>query len=149
MAQTSWEREEPIFQLEQLIPIDEWTKCYSKHTDDTQTKFEDISKSGSKDRLRVKAVSSQQVDKVGQRQIEMNVFHAEQYGKSDAAVEERRLLSCEYDRQDQNPVHEAIVLEMDVIDDQKAGRQQNWEAGDMRKVLIRLRRWFDEAGLQR
>ncbi|GMF75807.1 unnamed protein product [Aspergillus oryzae] len=109
----------------EVPPVSEGYEAESKHTDDTQTKFEDISKSGSKDRLRVKAVSSQQVDKVGQRQIEMNVFHAEQYGKSDAAVEERRLLSCEYDRQDQNPVHEAIVLEMDVIDDQKAGRQQN------------------------
>ena len=55
----------------------------------------------------------------------MNVFHAEQYGKSDAAVEERRLFSCKYDGQDQNPVHEAVILEMDVIDDQKAGGQQN------------------------
>lgn len=118
MAQTSREREEPIFQLEQLIPIDEWTKCYGKHTDDAQTKLENISKSGPKDRLRVKAVSSQQVDKVGQRQIEMNMFHAEQNGKSDAAVEERRLFPCKYDGQDQNPVHEPVILEMNVIDDQ-------------------------------
>lgn len=49
------------------------------------------------------------------------MLQTEQDGKSDPAVQKSRLISCENHGQDENPIEKAIVLEMNVVDNQKTG----------------------------
>lgn len=49
------------------------------------------------------------------------MLQAEEDGKCDPAVEEGGLLAGLDEREDQKPVEESVVLEMDVVDDEKAG----------------------------
>ena len=53
------------------------------------------------------------------------MFQANQSGKDYAAEKERRLLSGQDNRQDQDPIEEAIVLKVDVVNDQQAGGEQD------------------------
>lgn len=53
------------------------------------------------------------------------MFQANEDGKSDSTKEESRLLPGQNDRQDQDSVQEAVVLEMDVVNDEEAGREQD------------------------
>lgn len=49
------------------------------------------------------------------------MLKAEKSGKEEATKQYRRFLPGQDQREDQNPIHEAIVLEMNMIDDQEAG----------------------------
>lgn len=44
------------------------------------------------------------------------MFETQQHGEEDAARKECRGISCEYEREEENAVKEAVVLEVDVVD---------------------------------
>lgn len=64
------------------------------------------------------------------------MLQAQQDGKRDTAVEKSRLLARQDNRQHQNSVQETVVLEMNVVDNEQTGGQENREAGNVRKLLI-------------
>ena len=86
MAQAPRERKKPILQLEQLPPVGEWPKSGTKHTENADPELEDVAEPGSQHRPRVEAVGPEQVDKPGQRQVKINVLHAQQHRERDTAV---------------------------------------------------------------
>lgn len=53
------------------------------------------------------------------------MLEAEQGGKNNAAGQETGIVSSQDDRQDQNAIEEAIILEVDMVDDKKSRRKQN------------------------
>ena len=49
------------------------------------------------------------------------MFEAQKSGKKKTTVEESRLLARQDNRENQDPIHETIVLEMDMVDDEESG----------------------------
>lgn len=50
------------------------------------------------------------------------MLETEQCPKDEAALQQGRLASRQYQRHDEDSVHESVVLEMDVVDDEQPGR---------------------------
>lgn len=63
------------------------------------------------------------------------MLEAEQDSEQNPAVKESGLLACENNRQHEDSVEETIVLEVDVVDNEQPGREENRETGNMGKVL--------------
>lgn len=75
------------------------------------------------------------------------MLQAQQDGKGDPAVEESRLFPSQDNRQHQQSIEKAIVLEMNMIDNQKTGRKENRKSGDICKLFIGLGRGLDKSEL--
>lgn len=144
MAQAPGERKQPVLQLQQLVPMGKRAKGQAKHDDHADPKLERVAKPWPEDRLGVQAVCSQQIDKVCQREIEVDMLETEQDCKDDTTIQKSRLLACQDNGQDQQTVHEPIVLEVDVVDDEQSGRQEDRKTGNMGEVSIAGRHGFDE-----
>jgi len=74
---------------------------------------------------RVETVGSQEEDKVGWCEVEVDVFEAQESCKQEAAVQYGRLLPRKDEGEHQYSVHEAIILEVHVVDNEKTGRQKD------------------------
>jgi len=72
------------------------------------------------------------------------MLQAEQNRKDDTAIEEGRLLACQNNRQDQETVHKPIVLEVDMVDNEEPGRQEDRKTGNVGEMCISGRHGFDE-----
>lgn len=47
------------------------------------------------------------------------------------------MLASQNNREDQDAIQESVVLEVDVVDDEKTRREENGETGHMRGLLVR------------
>lgn len=121
MTQSSGERKKPVLQLKELVPIGKRAKGQAKHDQHAQSELECVPKPRPENRLGIKAVCPQQINKVCQREVKVNMLQAEQNCKDDTAVEEGRSLACQNNGQDQEAVHKSIVLEVDVVDNEEPG----------------------------
>lgn len=59
------------------------------------------------------------------------MLQAKQDGEGNPTVEKGRLFPSQDNGQQQQSVKEAIVLEVNVIDNQQAGRKENRKGGDI------------------
>lgn len=75
------------------------------------------------------------------------MLQTKQNGKSNPTVEKGRLLPGQNDGQHQKSVKETIVLEMNVIDNQQAGRKENRKSSDICQLFIGLGGRLDIAEL--
>lgn len=85
----------------------------------------------------MEAICSEEVDEVCRRKVEIYVFEAEKCGEQQSAFEKGRLLLSEDDREDEQAVHGAIVLKVDMVDDEQSWREKNSQGGGMCSVLVR------------
>jgi hypothetical protein len=67
MCKTTREREEPIFQLKQLVPVSKRPECQRKDSNDANPELDRVPNLGTKPRA--KTVGPQQVNKPSQRQV--------------------------------------------------------------------------------
>ena len=52
------------------------------------------------------------------------MLEAEQTGKRNTADQETGAVSCKNNRQDQNTIEEAVILEVDMVNNEKSRRKQ-------------------------
>ena len=115
MAQSPGEGEQPVLELQQLAPLRKWTKGNGEDTHHTESQFDDVSEPRSENGFGIQAVGAQQIDKVCKSQVEVDVLHTQQDREENTTVEKSGLLPGENDGQDQESIHEAIVLEVNMI----------------------------------
>lgn len=142
MAQSPREREKPIFQLKKLIG--KWTKSNCEDAHHADPKLNNIQESRVKNVPWIQAVGAEEVDEIGQREVKVNMLEAKQSSKQEATSEEL-LLASQNKRENQDAVHESIVLEVDMVDDEEAGREDDRQAGNMSCVFTRKRSRLDES----
>lgn len=141
MAQSPREREKPIFQLKKLIG--KWPKSNAEDTHHADSELNNTQESRAKNVLRIQAVGAEEVDEVGQREVKVDMLEAEQSSKQEATGE--KLLASQNKRENQDAVHESIILEVDMVDDEEARREEDRQAGNMSRLFIRKRSRLDES----
>jgi hypothetical protein len=67
------------------------------------------------------------------------VLEAQERCEKEAASQGGRLLPRQHQRENQNSIEEAIVLEMDMIDDQKARREEDRESRGLGREFLTRR----------
>lgn len=119
MAKSSGEGKESAENLWYLLKIDKRTKRHSKDCDDAAAKLDAVEELDVENGFSPKTVCSEQVDKVGRSEIEIDVLQAKQSREKDATQQEPIfIVSCQYHGQDEDSIEEAVVLEMDVVDNE-------------------------------
>ena len=93
MAQAPRERKQAARNLLKLTPIPERPKSASKHEREHRSQSGTIGQSRPQDRVCAQAVCAEQVDEVRRRQVQVNVFEADQDGKEEGPGEHSRLVS--------------------------------------------------------
>lgn len=141
MAQSPRERKKPIFQLKKLIG--KWPKSNCEDTHYADPEFNNIQESRAKNVLRIQAVGAEEVDEVGQREVKVDMLEAKQSSKQEPTGE--KLLASQNKRENQDAVHESVVLEVDMVDDEEARREEDRQAGNMSRLFIRKRSRLDES----
>ena len=121
MAQTSREGEQTAEDLRDLVLERKGPERSHENGDDSTAKLDAVDELDPEDRFGGEAVHPEEVDEVSRGEVKVDVLHAQQGGKDEAAREQRRLLLGQDQRGDQDAVHDAIVLEMDVVDDEETG----------------------------
>lgn len=91
MCKTTGEREEPVFQLKQLVPVCKGSKCQHKDSNHADPELDRVANLGAIPRA--KAVRPQQVNEPSQGQVQVYMFEAQQRSKSYPAAEKGRLLA--------------------------------------------------------
>lgn len=147
MTQAPRKRKEPRKKLLGLTPVDKGTQRHRGDRQDPEAQLDRVAQPNPKDGFRAHAVRSKEKDKIGRGQVEIDVLHAEQNGKQDAAREERRLFPRQHEGEHQDAVQEAIVLEMNVVDNQETRRKQDGQSSNMSAAPRRLWRCLDISGL--
>lgn len=135
MAKTSRKGEQSAEQLGHLFHGGKGTKRGPEYSHKPQAQLDAVQEANSEYRFGGKAVLPQKIDKVRRREVQVDVFEAEQHGKDEAAQQQSRLAASQDKRQDEHAVHEAIVLEVDVVDDQEARGQDDGEGGNLGGTL--------------
>lgn len=135
MAQAPRERKQAAHNLFNLTPIPERPKSASKDKRKHRSQLGTIDHPGPQDRLCAQAVHAEQVDKVRRRQVKVDVFEAEQDGKEEGPAEHGRLVSYGDHGQYQYAIEEAIVLEVNMINDEKCWRQDDGDGCRMSGLL--------------
>lgn len=125
--------------------MNERPKSDAENAEYTYAKLDDIPETRPQDILRVEAVCSAQVDEVGEGEVEVDVLETKERGEQNSRAEECRLLAGQDNREDQDPIQESVVLEMDVVDNEKTRREEDGETGHMCSLLVRHRSRFDES----
>jgi hypothetical protein len=97
--------------------LDKGSKCNCKDANNAHTQFDDVAESRPQEILGVEAVCTQQVDKIGEGEVEIYVLKAQKHRK-DYSTEKFELFTGEDDGQNQDPIHEPVVLEMDMVNDE-------------------------------
>lgn len=141
MAQSPRERKKPIFQLKKLIGKWPESNCEDAHHADPE--LNNIQESRAKNARRIQAVGAEEVDEVGQREVKVDMLEAKQSSKQEPTGE--KLLASQNKRENQDAVHESIVLEVDMVDDEEARREEDRQAGNMSRLFIRKRSRLDES----
>ena len=118
-----------------MIPINKGSECKSKNEAYPESEFNAVSKPDSEPRSRVETVHSKEKDEVCWCQVEIDMFEAKQDCESDATQQKPRLPACKNDREDENAVHEAVVLEVNMVDDEQTRRKKNRECSRVRCLL--------------
>ena len=81
-------------------------------------------------RLGPEAVRAEEIDEVCGGEVEVDVLEHQENGEEDAAEEDCRLLAGEDEGEDEEPVEEAIVLEVDVVYYEKTWGEEDRERCD-------------------
>jgi len=108
--------------LRHLLKIHERTKSQTSDESDSAPELDTVEHARLVDRLAIQAIHSEQPEKVRWRQVQVDVLEAQQYREEGAARKKSGRLASEHDREDEYAVQEAVVLEVDVVDDQQAWR---------------------------
>lgn len=95
MTQPSRKWKQPVLELQQLSPLRKWSKGNCKNGHHAESKFENVTESGSENRFDTKAIGAQQIDEVGESEVEVYVLHAQQRRKENTAIKKSRLLASE------------------------------------------------------
>lgn len=130
MAQASREWEQAAQQLRDLAPIGEWPESGSEDGENAHAELDCVAEADMKDRLRAQAVRAEEVDEICGGEVKVDVLEHQKNGEEDAAEEERRLLAREDEGEDEEPVEKAIVLEVDVVDYEEPGGEEDRESCD-------------------
>ena len=69
MAQSPRKRKQPVFELQQLTPLREWTEGNCKDTNHTHAKLDNVTEPGPENRLNIKAIGAKEVDEVGEGKV--------------------------------------------------------------------------------
>jgi hypothetical protein len=136
MAQPSRERKEAILELQQLAPLHKGPKSNTKNAKNTDPELNDIENPRPEDILGVEAVETAQVNKISKGKIKVDVLQAQKNGEENSTVEKCRLFPSQHDGQDQDPVQESIILEMNVVDDKQARGEKNRETGHVGSLFV-------------
>ncbi|KAI9746262.1 MAG: hypothetical protein M4579_007617 [Chaenotheca gracillima] len=123
MAQPPRERKQPSKKLARLTPVDVRSERHGKDPHDPRSELERVDEPN----VQHGSPSETQEDEVGRRQVEIDVFEAQQGGEEESAQEKRGLFSRQRERQDQEAVEESVVLEMNVVDDEESGGEEDRE----------------------
>lgn len=125
MCQASAERKESLEKVWYFVVIHEWTESHRENGNNDGAQFEKICPANKTDCivekalfgviLKVQSVRTQQEDKHGRRQVQIDVLEAKKYTEPEAAPQEL-LLARIGNHQHKKPIHHAVVLEMNMID---------------------------------
>jgi len=117
MAQASCKWKEPALELLELTPSSKRAESCGKDSHNADAQLDDVCKSWSKHILRLQAVDPEKINEVGRCQVKVNVLEAQEQGEEYTTVQHGRLFPCEDNRQKQDAIEKAVILEMDVVDD--------------------------------
>lgn len=144
MAEAPGEWKQPADDLGDLVHHGEGTERSAGHDGQPDPQLHAVEELDPPDGLWRQAVGAQKVDKVGWREVGVDVLHAEQHGKHQAARQQRRALPRQDERYDENAIHEAVVLEVDVVDEEEAGREKDGQGGGLGRAFRSARGRVDE-----
>lgn len=126
VTKSSGKWEKSTEDLWNLLKIHERAECQSKDCNDTAAKLDAVEELNVENGSWPKTVRSEQVDEVGRSEVEVDVLQAEQSREHDATEKQPvSVVSCQDHGQDEHAVEEAVILEMDVVNDEQTGRQQD------------------------
>lgn len=120
MSQAAVEWEEAAQQLRNLVPVHEWSESGGEDGDDANTQLDAVEELDAENRLRAQAVHAEQVHEIRRSNVQIQVLEAQQRREEVAAVQQGRLVASKDQGQDKDAEEEAIVLEMNVVNDQQA-----------------------------
>lgn len=120
MSQPAIEGEKPDQQLRNLVPVHERAKCSGKDGDNANAQLHAMEELDAENGLRAQAVDAEQVHEIRRSDVQIQMLEAQQGREEVAAVQQGRLPAGQDQGQDQDAEEEAIVLEMNVVDDQQA-----------------------------
>jgi len=129
VAQASGKGEEAAEQLRHLTPVCEGAEGDGEDGGDAQAQLGGVEKLDVEDGGGPQTVGAQQVDEVGGREVQVDVLEHQEGGEEQAAGQEGGFLARENERKDEETVEEAVVLEVDVVNDQQAGGEEDGEGG--------------------
>lgn len=116
MAQPSAEGKQPRQHLGHLPPVHERPKRRAKDPQHTRAQLYSVPEADIEDRVGTETVRAEEEDKVRRRKIQVDVLHTEKRSEQKPRDEMCGRRPREHEREEENAVHEAIVLEVDVVD---------------------------------
>lgn len=132
MGQTSAEWEESLKEIGYHVVVDEWTERHGKHRNNHQPQFHQVSPLHHMDSImeeaffrivvQIEAIDSEQEDKHRWSQIQVDMLEAEQHAEPEAAPQVL-FKSGSIKHKHQEAIHHSIVLEMDMINNEKSWRE--------------------------
>lgn len=134
MTEPPREWKQALEDLLKLSPERKWSKGASKHCNDADAQFDAVGEANGEEGKFppfTKAICTQQEDKVSWCQVKIDVLQAQECSEKNAGEEKRGLVPGQHHGQNEYSIEEAIVLEMDMVDDQKARREQDRQCSCM------------------
>jgi len=120
MTKTTRERKESFQQLLCLAMVQKGSKCDRKYGHDRRAELDAIGQAEMKDGVATQAILAQKVDEVGWSEVEVDVLEAEQSRKQCSAEQDCRLVPGKGKGEEEQAIHETVVLEVDMVDDEQA-----------------------------
>jgi len=111
-----------------LAPVPEGSESESKGYCEAQSQIYTIGESNTEDGFLAEAVHSEEIYEVRWCQIEVYVLETEERRKENTADKHGGLLAGVDEGENQDAVEKAIILEMNVVNYQKCGREKDRES---------------------
>lgn len=131
MAEAAREGKQPAQDLRYLPPERKRAEGGSENAKYARPQLEAVEKLEAENGLGRQAVGPEQEHHVGRGQVGVDVLHTEQSREDQAAGEEARFVPGQNQGGNQDPVHAAVVLEVDVVNNQKPRRQEDGDGSGL------------------
>lgn len=138
--------EEPAQQLRHLPQRDKRPKRRREDGCDPPAELQAVQDPRAEHIARRQAVRAQQEDEVRGREVEVDVLEAQEGGEDEATGEEGGAGAGEDEGEEEDAVEEAVVLEVDVVDDEEARGEEDGDCGGVGGAPVLCRRLDEPAG---